>query len=199
MHLAARSLRGAAAAALLVAGSAQAVTVWDEAVNGDFSNDGLATTPVPVQLAANRIVGMTGDGGQGIDRDYFRFTVPVGAELKAIKLLDNTQVSGGASFIAIQAGPQITVTPTGNGVENLLGFAHYGNDQIGTDILPAMAVKFTGALPAGTYSVWVQDTGGPASYGFEFVIAAVPEPAPALLLAAGVAVLVVRRRLSGRA
>ncbi len=135
----------------------QAATVWDENSNGDFSNDGLSPTSLVVFAGSNRVFGSTGNSGNGVDRDYFSFTVPVGATLTSIMLLNNTSVSGSASFIAIQAGPQLTVSPTGAGVENLLGFAHYGNDLIGTDILPF--ITFTNALPSGIYSLWVQETG----------------------------------------
>jgi hypothetical protein len=121
-------------------------------------------------MGANRILGSTGNGGQGVDRDYFRIIVPAGAALTSIMLLDNTSVSGGVSYIGIQAGPQVTVTTTGGGAENLIGSGHYGNDQIGADLLPSIKLGPPGPYAAGTYSVWVQDTGGPATYGFDFVI-----------------------------
>jgi hypothetical protein len=187
-----RRFVAACACAALV--PAWAGTGWDESVSGDLSNNGLAPTPVAVALGSNVVTGFTGDAGAGIDRDYFSFTVPEGLTLTALTLLPVTSVSGGASFIAIQAGPQLTVTPTGGGVENLLGFAHYGTDLIGLDLLPVMAVKFTGALPSGTYSVWVQELGGTVPYGFDFVISSVPELPPAALLAAGLGGLVLRRR-----
>jgi len=158
---------------------AQAATVWDEASNGDFSNSGLSPTSVNVATGSNVVIGSTGNAGQGIDRDYFRITVPAGTELSSIMLLGNTSVSGGSSFIGMQAGSQVTVSPTGAGVENLIGLGHYGNDQIGTDILPAIEVNRTGPFPSGTYSIWVQDTGGPATYGFDFVITAAPAAAMA--------------------
>ncbi len=153
--------------------AAHAGTAWDEAGGVDLSNNGLNPTPLVVSVGSNTVLGTVGNSGQGIDRDYFRFTVPAGAVLQSIRVLGNTSVSGGASFIAIQAGPQLTVSPSGAGVEQLLGFTHYGNDQIGNDILQDMAISFSGALPAGTYSVWVQETGGPASYGLDFMIGVV--------------------------
>jgi hypothetical protein len=168
----------------LGAATAQAAIVWDEASNGDFSNDGLAPTAVTIGIGSNRVLGTTGNSGQGTDRDYFKLTVPTGAVLSAITLLPNTSVSGSVSFIGIQPGPQLTVTPTGGGVEKLIALGHYGSDQIGTDLLPSLEVSTKGPLPAGTYSVWVQDTGGPASYGFDFATSAVAPPpaapAPAL-------------------
>src|SRR5262245_41633057 len=91
---------------------------WDEAVNGDFSNNGLSPTAVLVDVGHNTILGATGNSGQGIDRDYFTFTVPGGTRLTSITLLDSTTISGGASFIALQAGPQLTVSTGGAGVEN---------------------------------------------------------------------------------
>jgi hypothetical protein len=165
------ALRGLAVSVLgLGLSTAHAATIWDEAQNGDLSNDGLSPTALIVSNGSNQVLGTTGTTSNGIDRDYFKFTVPAGATLSAIQLLGNTAVSGSVSFIALQGGPQLTVTPTGGGVEQLLALGHYGNDQIGTDLLPTIKLGPPGPLPSGTYSVWVQDTGGPASYGFDFVI-----------------------------
>lgn len=163
------------------AATAHAATIWDEASNGDLSNDGLSPTPLVISLGSNRVLGSTGNSGQGTDRDYFVLTVPAGAALTQILLLPNTSVSGSVSFIGMQAGPQLTVTPTGGGVEHLLALGHYGNDQIGSDLLPSIKLGSPGPLPSGTYSVWIQDTGGPAFYGLDFVTSSVASAqAPAL-------------------
>lgn len=162
---------GAAAGLCLFTTAGHAVT-WNEATAGDLSNNGLAPTVLPVALGSNQVLGSVGNSGQGIDRDYFTFTVPPGATLKSLRLLSNTSISGGSSFLALQAGPQVTVTTSGGGVENLLGFTHYGNDQIGTDLLPLVVFSFNGSLPSGTYSVWVQETGGRVDYGLDLGIEA---------------------------
>ncbi len=148
---------------------------WNEAVSGDLSNDRFAPTLVSVVPGKNIVLGSTGNSGQGVDRDYFKINVPSGYTLRSIRLLGNTTVSGGASFLAIESGPQILVTPTGGGVSNLLGYTHYAPDQIDTDILPAMLIGVSPPLPSATYAFWVQDTGGPATYGFEFLIESIAE------------------------
>lgn len=158
------------AVGVLGASTAHAATVWDEAQNGDLSGNGIAPTALTVAPGSNVVNGTTGDHGQGVDRDYFKFTVPAGSTVTAIELLSNSSVSGGVSFIGMQPGPQITVTPSGGGAEQLIALGHYGNDQINTDLLPAIKLGRPGPLPSGTYSVWVQDTGGPADYGFDFVL-----------------------------
>ena len=185
--------RQLAALALLCSAalSTSAATVWDEDIAGDFSNNGLSPTMVAMGIGSNLIFGTSGNGGAGVDRDYFRFTVPVGTVLASLTLLPETTVSGSASFIAIQAGPQITAAPTGAGAENLLGYAHYGTDLIGQDLL---ATQFTGALGSGTYSVWIQDTGGPVNYGLDFAITPVPEPSQWLMTLVGLLGLARLRR-----
>lgn len=119
-----------------------------------------------------------------VDRDHFSFAVPGGAQLSALMLVDAT-VSGGVSFFAIQAGPQLTVQSNGVGADALLGYGHCDNAMIGSDLLAASAIKFPGPLPAGTVSVGVQETGGPATYDLDFQISAVPEPGAAALMLAG--------------
>jgi hypothetical protein len=138
---------------------AQAQTVWNEAVQGDLSNDGLSPTVVSIINAGDgRVVGTMGDGGSGVDRDYFTFTVPVGAQLSALLINPTTFVSGSYSFMAIQVGPQVTTTPTGGGIAALLGYNHYDNADAGTNFLPRLLQshpELGGVLPSGTYSIWV--------------------------------------------
>src|SRR4029077_11182983 len=135
--------------------------VWDESVNGDLSNDQFAPTSLVFGTGLNRVVGPTGNPGDGtgVDRDHFSFTVPTGVVWNSLTLLGNTAVSGGVSFIGIQPGSQVTVDPTsGDGQQAMIGFGHYGNNQIGSDLLPALIFNYSGSLPSGTYSIWVQDT-----------------------------------------
>lgn len=172
----------ALAAGIVCAAPAQALggPGWNETLDGDLAGDGLAPTPVLVALGSNPVFGTTGNAGGGIDRDFFRFTVPAGTVLSAIQVLPDTFVSGSVSFIGIQAGPQ--VTPGGS---QLLGFSHYGPDSIGTSILANFLAPGSTSLPGGDYAVWIQETGGLVTYSFDFVLTAVPEPASAALLVLG--------------
>lgn len=190
--------RFARIAALIVACSLSCATraevVWDEGVQGELSNSGLAPTVLSFLAGTNRISGVVGNGGQGIDRDYFTFTVPIAGALTAIRFIaDETFPSGSVSFIALQAGPQVTVGTEGQGMSAWIGGFHFGNDALGQNILPALA---GGSLQPGAYSVWIQETGGPAPYAVEFDMTAPPVPLPAgfVLLASGLAGLQVLRR-----
>src|SRR5262245_30870240 len=119
--------------------AAPAAVVWNEAVDGDLSGNGLSPSTLVFGLGSNEVLGSTGNPGTGVDRDYFSFVVPDGMMLTDIILLPNTFVSGGASFLGMQAGPQLTVTPSGSGAENLIGFVHYDNSMIGINLLPAIS------------------------------------------------------------
>lgn len=177
--------------------AATAATAWDEAVSGDLANSGSTPTTVSFALGSNLVSGTTGRVAGVVDRDYFTFTLATGWQLDTLTVLPGTAALGisGLSFIAVQAGPRVTVNPTGGSAAGLLGWAHYGENDVGTDILQIMgfgggATGFFGAVPAGSYAIWIQDTGtGVANYRLDFGVSAVPEPAAALMLLAGVAVL----------
>ena len=188
----------AAFALLATSQGAHAAMVWNETLDGDLSNDGATPTSLTLNVGNNQIIGNTGNvGGLGVDLDYFTFTLAPGQALTSITLLGNTIVSGMFSFIGVQAGPQVTVAPSGAGGQALLGWAHYGVPDIGSDLL-ASQISPGSALTAGTYSVWVQDTGGPATYGFDFTtVQQVPLPPSLLLLASTLAGFGFRRRAAG--
>jgi len=83
----------------------------------------------------------------------------------------------------------------------LLGGDNYGPAEIGTDILAKMgiadlgATDFTPPLGAGDYAVWIQETDpGSFAYHFDFVLAAVPEPASGAVVLTGLALLGMLRR-----
>ncbi len=189
--------------------AAAASTAWDESVSGDLSSSGLAPTAVTLGPGSNTVTGTTGRTGGIVDRDYFTVALADGWQLDSITVRPGTTFLGasGLGFMAVQAGPQVTVSPTGGSATGLLGWVHYSENDIGSDILGLMgigpgAVGFAGSLPAGVYSFWIQDTGsGTAAYHFDFSVSAVPD-APALALwLAGMAVLAcsaARARLRSR-
>jgi len=158
--------------------------IYNEATNGDLSNDRAAPTVINFGPGDNDILGTTGAATGGNVRDYFTFTIPTGATLTALTVLNSAITAGASAFIGLEAGGQITVDPAAATAAPLLGYRHFAPADIGVDILPLMgiavgAIGFTAPLGAGQYSVWIQDTSpGTSVYGLRFEV---PEPGTALL------------------
>ena len=179
------------AASLAVATPARAGIVYDEALSGDLSGNGLGPTSISVGVGSNEIYGSTGSDLSGTDRDYFVISVPTGHEIVALVEKQGTTTAGGFSFLAVQAGPQVTVPVEPADATGLLGWVHFFTAIGDADILPDLglggfgATNFVPPLPAGMYAFWIQDVNfGSTSYRFDFVIA-VPEPGVAAAAAAG--------------
>ena len=185
-------------------------TLWNSADNGPLSTSGLAPTALgPMTLGSNDVFATTGSNATTgvVQLNYFVVTVPVGFALGSITELPGTQVGGALSFIGMEAGPQVTVSPDATTAAGLLGWTHYGPADINTNILPAMGIPaegssgFTAPLGAGQYSFWIQELStGAFPYGFDLGLEAassVPEPGTLALLSVGIAMgfpLLVRRR-----
>jgi hypothetical protein len=171
---------------------AAAAVAYDEGVSGDLSNNGLAPTLISLGVGSNTISGTSGRDQAGvIDRDYFTFTLGANEALTAINVLQGT-VPIGLSFIGVQTGNQVTVSPTTTTAAGLLGWTHYDASDVGTNILDDMGIAangstgFTGPLGPGTYAFWVQEASpGTATYAFDFVVAQAPEPSTWLMMLAG--------------
>jgi len=149
------------AASLFSAGAMAAG--YSEKKLGDLSNSGATPTIVKLKLGDNVISGKYGVKNGVTDRDYFTIKIPLGRQLSGITLEPETKVGINVSFIGIQKGKQVTVPPIGGSPEDLLGWAHYGTADEGTDILPAIgqgdgAKGFVPPLGPGNYSFWVQET-----------------------------------------
>jgi hypothetical protein len=184
-------------------------TLWNSAVDGPLSTSGLAPTALgPMTLGSNDVFGTTGSSTTGVvDLNDFVVTVPTGFALASITELPGTQVGGSASFIGVEAGPQVTVSPDATTAAGLLGWTLYTPAEINTNILPSMAIPadgssgFTTPLGPGQYSFWIQegDT-GTFAYGFDLGLVSttsVPEPGTLTTSLIGLAVLVpvlLRRR-----
>lgn len=149
---------------------------YSEKKSGDLSDDGLTPTTVKLKLGDNVVSGKYGAKNGVTDRDYFTVKVAAGQQLASVILEPETKVGFNVSFIGVQSGSQVTVPPVGGSPEDLLGWTHYGTDQEGTDILPAIgegdgAQGFVPPLGPGTYSFWVQETGTcKCQYRFTFVV-----------------------------
>jgi hypothetical protein len=184
---------------LTFAGPAMAGTVWNEAVNGDLSNNPLAPTVVSFAPGSNDIIGEAGNAigaAPGFDQDFLTFTVPTGYSLASLMAVsvDLLSPTDKLAFVGLQSGSQITVNvdPPYTNAAGLLGWLHVAPSNDGMNILPAMGIAgdgatgFTGPLSAGSYSVWIQDT-SPFDYDFSFDIVPAPEPGTVMLMLTGVA------------
>ena len=179
-----RLLTLAVAAAVGVAQSAAATTVWNEnGPEGDLSNSRAAPTLLSVSVGTNSITCAVTAG----ERDYFRIVVPDGASLAQIVLA--AYGTNNLGFFGIEKGTQISVDPGAATAAPRLGYVHTGVRLLGTNILDDMgnglgAMGFTPPLGPGDYSFWMQQANAVlTTYTFDLVI--VPEPSAAALVCAG--------------
>lgn len=147
--------------------------VWDEAVDGDLSDDALNPSGVFELTEGSNIISAN-QVGNPRDVDFFAFTVPAGFELQQLIVTDYTGVDD-VAFIGIDSGATSDIDFNNPIVGDLLGGTTYGSASIDTDILPIMgnlggAVGFTAPLPEGTYTIWLNQTGGISEGTFDFVI-----------------------------
>ena len=170
---------------------------WDESVDGDLSDSGLAPDTLTLGVGSNPVRGVFG----APDLDYLRVVVPDGFQLAALRYGTGNVLGGVRSFIGVQAGAQMTVLPDAGSAAGLLGWSHFQQASVGTDLLPDIgrgfgATGFVGALPAGSYTFWIQDTSPEPglAFSFDLVLTAVPEPASGWLMLLSAVWLSQRRR-----
>ena len=147
--------------------SAQDGALYDESVDGEITDD--ASNPLALALGGgSNILNGTVTAG---DIDYVTVNVPEGYVLSTLDLV-SYESGNDRSFIGIQEGTTFTEPPADTDVTNLLGFTLFGTATLGTDILPAIGTAegtqgFSGPLPAGDYTFWIQETADTSSiYSF---------------------------------
>lgn len=153
---------------------AESTVIWDEAIDGDLSDDGTNPTGAfTLTPDADNIV-IANQVGNPRDVDFFTFTVPTDFQLDQLIVVD--YVSGDdVAFIAIDEGATTDVDFNNPAAADLLGGTTYGTASIGNDILPAMgnlggATGFTPPLPAGDYTIWLNQTGAISEVMLNFVL-----------------------------
>lgn len=172
------------------ASHAHAAVFHDESVHGDLSDQRLAPTARTLALGTQTLRGTFGPSAtQGIpDLDYLTVTVLAGQEISGL-VVRTADVGGGASFIGVQQGTQVTVPYTTVDPSPLLGYTHFYTSSVGEDVLPliglgAGAIGFQGPLGAGQYTFWMMELADDRtfSYAFDFQVNAVPSPGCAAIL-----------------
>lgn len=177
---------------------------YDEAVDGDLSNVPASPTPWTLTAGANRLTGVAGTNPDtGVtDYDLIALEVPAGHQLDSITILSYSNPDIYAmSFFGMQPG-----SPWLDGLgfdivgHSLLGWAHVQNQMGGMDLLPmiqdhANPPGFDIPLPAGVYTMLIEDVDTTISYSLQYNVSAVPEPAcGALATMAMLGIGCVRRR-----
>jgi hypothetical protein len=197
------------AAMLGAMGAVANATDYYEGVQGDLSDSpGSPTFIGGLTLGDNYVTGSTipsGDlipGGHGAltnqDNDFFSFTIANGEVLKSFTLDSDSSITpGDRFFLGIYPTGSASVDPSNPTPDGLLGYTLPGTDQLGKDLLPDLAASdepgfpplpshFSGALGAGTYTVWLVDGDAPVSYELNLGVGSVPEPSTWMLMIAGV-------------
>ena len=182
---------------------------YDEAIDGDLSNDYTDPTELVVAAGDNFLRGTLTGGTQ--DLDLFRLVVPADLEVTGIILVE-ADGGGAGSFFLLQPGDQLSAPPSNefNTGVNPIGFSILSPAAMaeGSDILPTILLPGIPSLPPffgqetldeGNYAGWLNETGAPSEYvlNFQTRAVAVPEPSVGLLFLPAIALLVGQRRRSG--
>jgi len=184
----------------VIASAGVAETIYDEATDGDLSDDieeptylgtlGLGTGSVSLEFGNS-----TAPDG---DFDVFGFTIAPGQEWSGL-IVEEYVPGDEVSYLAIDDSDTFPVDPNLGDPSAFLAGALWGTADVGEDIFPQLripeagGVGFDGNLGPGDYSIFVQQTGPitRATLGFEVT----PAPSSAALLGlAGVTAARRRRR-----
>ncbi len=173
-------------------------------------------------------VNFIGPGGSNDTADIFTFRIEAGTVLQSIILASyssrrtiegGTEPAPGNMFLAIDDSAVFGYTKeeinAGNppDLSRILGASVVGDlnpNRVGTDILSVLASSatnntspprsFSVPLPAGSYSIYIQETGPLSTYSLNFNVVAVPEPSSLVLFGIGASVATaVRYRRRNRA
>lgn len=179
---------------LITANSAFAAS-WNEAIQGELSSNASSPSTLTLDLGSNSVIGSFNP--QGVyDPDYLTVTVPTGAQLSSLLYGSNFVINDARSFIGVDIGTTVDLTPTPTSQFGLHGYAHIPiGSSVGTNFLPEIgngfgSQGFTGPLATGTYTFWMQETSGAlGTYSWDFIVSAVPEPDAYALLLAGLGLI----------
>ena len=145
-----------------------------------MSDDIAAPTAFEVGPGVNTLTASTASG----DLDYATFTVGPCDTLTQVTVDNFTSDAGdNIAFISLASGSTFPVPFEGanTDVSGLLGFSHFGTADIGQDILQrvgegAGTIGFTSPLPAGDYTMWINQTGGESEATLTLQLDRVIEP-----------------------
>lgn len=143
---------------------------YNENLSGDLSNEYNNPESLTFVTGENTITASQTSS----DIDYFTFKVPSGYVLSQI-LVEDYQSSDDAAFIGIVNGSVFPNDALNTEADDLLGGLVYGTSNRGTNILVQMGSLpgvqgFSGSLPSGDYSIWLNQTGATSESTLNFVI-----------------------------
>lgn len=177
-------------AALCASTQGFAAIAYDEAVSGDLSDLRSAPTPITFVIGDNDLLGDTGwlteDDAY---LDYATFIIPEAARLTRITVLPGTfGAEDGDIFFGLEAGPVVTVNPARPSETSLIGWNHFSEGSIGTQLLAGKT-----PIGPGVYSIWIQDYNEEvAPYRLRFTLestAPVPEADTYAMMLAGLGLI----------
>lgn len=190
---------GLAAVALVGSiASAGGLVIWDDAVDGDLSDDRFNPNVFVLSNGVSSVISETVFSNfpdEGGDRDYFTVIIGAGQSLTSIMLSEASNPNGGfdaAGFVGLQFGPIVTVDPAAPNPAPLAGWLITSDNLVGTDLLSDLSGGLS-SLGEGEYAFWVQQTGEDLTrIRLDFTV--VPAPGAMALLGLGGLVGVRRRR-----
>ena len=152
---------------------------YDEAVDGDISNDPENPSDLLLSPGTTILSASTGDE----DLEYLTVNIPDGFQLDSL-VLESISPERNVAFVAVQEGDKFTepLNRETTEIDNLLGYNLFGEPrQIGTDILDNIgdgfgAIGFEGALPGGEYTFVLRQAGVVSDYTLAFNVSEVTEP-----------------------
>jgi hypothetical protein len=156
---------------------AEPVAVYSEEGDGDISDDGSAPIDLGVLETGTTLITAT-QQGEPRDVDYVTFTVPEGMELSGLTVEGYVAEPGNLAFFGIEEGATFETDPNTQDASTLLGGVTYAHWAVGVDVLQIAgdlegAQGFDGALGAGTYTLWLNQTGPTSTVSIGLEVTAV--------------------------